>query len=175
VDELLNILAKKHKFWVNFARKYAPPNLAEDIVQDSYIRIHKYTNPNQLKNKHEKQVEGYVCRVIITVASETYKDGCRRQEKIKAYQYPYEEIKGQHKALNTIYDKINEALNELHWYDKMLFNLYRHDNLSIRELSKKTGISVTSIFQTLKKVKTHLKNKVGEDYQDYKNGDYELI
>jgi predicted DNA-binding protein YlxM (UPF0122 family) len=57
----------------------------------------------------------------------------------------------------------------------MLFDLYKKTGKSIRELSKETTISTKSIFQTLKHCKERLKENVGEDYEDYKNKDYELI
>jgi predicted DNA-binding protein YlxM (UPF0122 family) len=53
--------------------------------------------------------------------------------------------------------------------------LYKKTGKSIRELSKETTISTKSIFQTLKHCKERLKENVGEDYEDYKNKDYELI
>jgi hypothetical protein len=40
---------------------------------------------------------------------------------------------------------------------------------------RETNISVTSIFNTVKTCKKRIKNNVGEDYEDFKNKDYELI
>ena len=57
----------------------------------------------------------------------------------------------------------------------MLFDLYKRTGKSIRDLSKETTISTKSIFQTLKHCKERLKENVGEDYEDYKNTNYELI
>jgi hypothetical protein len=42
-------------------------------------------------------------------------------------------------------------------------------------MSGETNISSTNIFHTLKKGKNIIKDKFLEDYQDYKNGDYDLI
>ena len=45
----------------------------------------------------------------------------------------------------------------------------------MRQLSALTKISVTSIFHTIKHCKQRLMDNVGEDYEDYLNGDYERI
>ena len=47
--------------------------------------------------------------------------------------------------------------------------------MSMRELEAETKISLTSIFHTIKHCKQQLREAVGEDYQDYINGDYELL
>jgi len=38
-----------------------------------------------------------------------------------------------------------------------------------------SGISLTSIFNSMKENKRILKEKFSEDYEDFKNGDYNLI
>ena len=45
----------------------------------------------------------------------------------------------------------------------------------MRKLASETGISLTSIFTTIKNCKNRIKENIGEDYQDYNNKDYELI
>ncbi len=80
-----------------------------------------------------------------------------------------------HEAYEEILKYINNEVQTWHWYDQMLFDLYKRTGKSIRDLSKETKISTKSIFQTLKHCKERLKENVGEDYEDYKNTDYELI
>ena len=61
------------------------------------------------------------------------------------------------------YDLANETLTkeleDLHWYDKKVFNLIQNE-YSITELSKKTTISYHSLYNTFRKVKDRLKEKV---------------
>ena len=45
----------------------------------------------------------------------------------------------------------------------------------MREIAEETDISLTSIFNTLSNCKKRLKHSVGEDFDDYLNGEYELI
>jgi hypothetical protein len=45
----------------------------------------------------------------------------------------------------------------------------------MRKLAKETNISVTSIFNSCKSYKELIKSKFGEDFEDYLNGDFDLI
>ena len=76
--------------------------------------------------------------------------------------------------LETIYERIEDEVEDWHWYDKMLWQLYTEDR-TMRELAKDTKISLSSIFHTIKTCKERIKIAVGEDYEDYVNEDYEKI
>ena len=78
-------------------------------------------------------------------------------------------------AFTSLIHKIDSEVETWHWYDQMLFNLYRESGKSIRKLSEETRISTSSIFQTLKYCKNEIRINVGEDYEDYINEDYEMI
>jgi DNA-directed RNA polymerase specialized sigma subunit len=78
-------------------------------------------------------------------------------------------------ATSNIEQMIEDEIESWHWYDAMLFRLYKDSNLSMRQIADKTNISLTSIFHTLKKCKDRLKENVGEDYEDFINKDFELI
>jgi len=45
----------------------------------------------------------------------------------------------------------------------------------MREISNGANISLSSIFNTLKNCKNRIRETVGEDYQDYKNKEYDRI
>ena len=78
-------------------------------------------------------------------------------------------------AYNKICTLIDDHIDNWRWYERILFLLYRDSGLSIRGIAAETGISWVSIYHTLKAAKQELKEKFGEDYDDYKNDDYELI
>ena len=78
-------------------------------------------------------------------------------------------------AKKIIEIKISETVNSWHWYDKMLYELYRDSGYSTRQIEKHTGISFKSVWQTIKFCKDSLKEEVGEHYEDLKNEDFELI
>ncbi len=71
--------------------------------------------------------------------------------------------------------KINQEVKQWHWYDQLLFDLYRTSGMSTRQIEGVTGISFKSVWKTIKTCKERLKDNVKEDYEDLINQDYELI
>jgi len=57
----------------------------------------------------------------------------------------------------TNLEKIDKALDDMYWYDKKVFELYYYKEHTLDSLAKKTGISRNSLFSTIKKVRTKLK------------------
>jgi predicted DNA-binding protein YlxM (UPF0122 family) len=57
----------------------------------------------------------------------------------------------------------------------MLFKEYVTTGKSIITLAKESNISRSSIFQTLKNCKQRIKITVGEDWEDFRNQDFEHI
>ncbi len=89
----------------------------------------------------------------------------------------YEEVdKEKQEAEEYIIAKIDMEIESWdHWYDKKLFRLYYNTDISMRKLAKETKISVTSIFNSCKNYKEIIKSKLGEDFEDYLNGDFDKI
>ena len=44
----LELIAKQHDEWVTMAKKMGAKSYSEDIVQEAYIKLHLYTNPNKI-------------------------------------------------------------------------------------------------------------------------------
>ena len=72
--------------------------------------------------------------------------------------YPDCKCKERQEQLNDI---VEQELQKLHWYDKKVYNLIQ-DEYSITELSKKTNITYHSLYNTYRKVKDRLKEKLKE-------------
>jgi hypothetical protein len=66
--------------------------------------------------------------------------------------------KGMWKQLEDI-DKI---LDNCHWYDKKMFELYYYESNTLDSLAAKTKISRNSIYTTIDKVRTIIKDKIHE-------------
>jgi RNA polymerase sigma factor (sigma-70 family) len=173
----LTIVAKHHKDYVKMVENFGEKFLAEDIVQESYLRMSKYCKPENIITKG-KVNKSYVYFVIRNIYLDYLKERSKFEivdiEKLHYLTTEEEEIE-KHEAYLTILNKVKEESCTWHWYDKRLFEIYKDSGKSIRQLSDETNISVKSIFQTLKHCKQRIKENVGEDYQDYKNKEYELI
>jgi|TARA_R100000084_G_scaffold63059_2_gene27287 RNA polymerase sigma factor (sigma-70 family) len=59
-------------------------------------------------------------------------------------------------------EQIDKVLDNVYWYDKKIFELYYYESNTLDSLSKKTGISRNSIFNTIDKVRQHIKEKINE-------------
>jgi RNA polymerase sigma factor (sigma-70 family) len=166
---------------VSTVKGFGEDFFAEDIVQESYIKIIKYCREDQLIKDGEVR-KAYMYFVLRNMFLD-FKKQKNNKNKVSTEVLNYlgegisndlEEIQ-RADALNKIFDKVDTVVKDLHWYDELLFKLYRDTGKSMRTLSKETGISTSSIFTTLKKCKDAIREEVSEDYQDYLNEEYELI
>ena len=56
-----------------------------------------------------------------------------------------------------------------------IFDLYMYSGMSMSAVAKLFGNSKSSIFEFIKTSKNKIKNKFGEDMQDYFNSEFERI
>jgi RNA polymerase sigma factor (sigma-70 family) len=170
----LTLLTNHHKDWVKVVNTFGEYFYADDIVQETYLKILRL-------NHIDKIVTTTINRSMMwLVIRSVYIDHLRLQKHEKVsldtiYSLSYEDSLESQTAINKIDDLIEQETKKWHHYDKMLFDLYRKTELSMREIAEATGIHYTSIFHTLKRCKKRLQESVGEDYSDYLNKDFELI
>lgn len=63
------------------------------------------------------------------------------------------------KLFEEAFDKVNKALNDMHWYDKKVFELVQ-DTGNISALARNTTIEYRSLYNTYQKVKRKIKDKL---------------
>ena len=162
-------ISKHHKEWINIVRSFGEFDEAEDVVQDMYIRLDKYA-------KNKTITKSYVWLTLRNIYFNKQKntkqfidiDSCiNLQQEENEYK--------ENEALINLNQKLIEEVNEWHWADKLLFEIYSKNKISMRQLAKETGISTRTIFWVIKKCKMKLKENVGESYEDFLNKDFELI
>jgi DNA-directed RNA polymerase specialized sigma24 family protein len=180
---MLELLAKDHDVWVRMVVSFGEHKVvAEDIVQSFYIRMHKYIKDESKIMYSTDEVNRFFVYVTLKNMWKTYKKSMGRYD---FYEVWDEEAVDDsvdhavHEGMNNAFDKIlhdvREEMGNWHRYDRLLSEKYFKSDYSLREIAKGTGISLTSIFNTIKNNKRILKDKFGEDYEDFKNGDYNLI
>jgi DNA-directed RNA polymerase specialized sigma24 family protein len=174
--DILTKLAERHSEWVSMARAIGCGISSDDVVQDMYLRIHKYKSMELTEDGEVNSV--YVWYVL----NNLFKDGIRKANKLEVVSIgegfeieQIEDVEQKEESYTVIIDKIKEEVDSWTWYDRKLFNLYTTSNLSMRGLHEETNISLSSIFNTLKNCKERIKANVGEDYEDYLNKDYDKI
>ena len=160
------------------ARSFGAEDYAEDIVQEMYIRLNKYVDePERIMYKDEPN------KLFVWVTLRNMVRNFQNKKKVVIYsgdmvEYDKEEDvydMVEAEGFEKLIDKIWESTNELHWYDKKMFEIYHTTDMSMRDIEKETKISLYSIFDTLKKTKEYVKEKHYEDFQDYENGQSDLI
>jgi len=171
---MLEELAKHHKEWIKMVRSLGGDDFTEDIVQEMYLKI--YNKNYNIYNDKGKLNKFYIYLTLRSILVSYFR------ERSKVVKIPIEEmfvdsnielIDSDNIKENEEYHKltlkINEEINKWHWYDREMFEIYRHSGLSIRKIASETNISWVSIFNTLKDCKGRIKEKLIDDYNNYKN------
>lgn len=174
--ELLEAISKHHKEWVKIVTSFGS-EYPEDIVQEMYLRMHKYGQKEKILNEN-----GEVNTFFIWIALRNCFYDSNKLQKIEFLPleniYNVTDVNNESEkveAFNKLFKLIEDETNNWHHYDKLLFDIYRGKQLSIRQIAEQSNIHYTSIFHTLKHCKKRIKEAIGESYDDYLNEDYELI
>ena len=157
--EILKKLFEKHKTWCEIVESFGcNPETAEDIVQEMYLKIGKLVEKGTDISYGDGVNYFYVFRTLTSIfldyKRKESKTGLIGLDEIEMQFQDDEEVPFQKQ-----YDKILEGLAELYWYDRKVFEIIENGE-SISELSRKTNISYYSLYNTYKKVKKYLKDKL---------------
>ena len=175
----LSEVAKHHKEWIELSKRFGGGKDAEDLVQDMYLKLHRYTDKQRII-RNGKLSKAYVYFVLKSVVNTYHK----KQVKDSALRFDYimetsieftEEDIEEKIAFEKICLLIDQEMQTWYWYNEMLFKKYRDSGDSYRKIAKQTDISWVSIYNTIKNCKRILKSELGEKYEDYKNKDYDRI
>lgn len=181
---MLELLAKNHKIWLRMVRGFgADYDTAQDIVQSFYLRMHKYIKDEQRIMYTDDEVNRFFCYVTLKNMYNTYIKSVnklaffevREEDAIDEELNDFVFDEDMETAFSRLVTKINDEMEAWHRYDRILSEKYLKSDYSLRDIANGSGISLTSIFNTMRENKRILKEKFGEDYEDFKNGDYNLI
>lgn len=190
---MLEDLGKMHNIWVAMAKNLGAPNsVAEDLVQEMYIRLNKYVkDPNKIYYKDTGEINRFYIWVTLRNMVLSYKgmkaknvtfflDDCLRDEgdrrQIEDRPSMDELEVDKELARDKIIQNIRQSIEEWeYWYDKKLFNLYYFTDMSMRDIARNTGISLTSIFNSCKNYRSRVLDKYKEDWEDFQNGEFDRI
>jgi RNA polymerase sigma factor (sigma-70 family) len=163
-------------------------HLANDIVQDMYLRLNKYLDKPE-KIIKDGEVNSYFIYITLRNLFYDAKKGQKAEiskdysdvENISVFsslaEIPEEreENDSMEEAYLTIFKAIDEEVSTWHWYDQKLFRLYYYTPQSLRDIAGDTKISLTSIYNSCKNYRRIIEEKFGEDIEDFFNQDYDKI
>jgi DNA-directed RNA polymerase specialized sigma24 family protein len=181
---MLELLSKYQNEWVAMSISIGiPRDLVDDIIQDMYIKVYNaHSNGTNIMYNDTEPNKYYV---YITLRN-LYYDLLKKEKSFVRLSY-LDDLDKLHLTLDEFEPNELESLEKIiknideevsswtHWYDRKLFKAYYKTDLSMRDLSKSTGISLTSIFNSCRRYKVFLQEKFGEDYDDFLNKDYDKI
>jgi RNA polymerase sigma factor (sigma-70 family) len=189
---ILKELSKRNDEWIKIALSICKDKtLANDLVQEMYLRIEKYVKDPERITTNDKISSLYI---YVTIRNLYFKHQNNKKRKI-LYEYKdYDsfddndvfnndtdsiendlELLEMEKAHKKIMEKILQEISTWHWYDEKLFKLYFFTDKSLRTIASETRISLTSIYNSCKNYKEILIEKFGEDVTDFFNKDYYQI
>lgn len=157
--EILEKLFKKHKTWCKIVQSFGcNPETAEDITQEMYLKIAKLVEKGTDISYGDGINHFYIFRTLTSI----FLDYKRKESKTGLI--GIDELDIQFEGSEEVeylnqYEKVLEGLAELYWYDRKVFEIIESGE-SISELSRKTNISYYSLYNTYKKVKKYLKDKL---------------
>tara|TARA_Y100001973_G_C5179666_1_gene324058 strand:+ start:703 stop:1281 length:579 start_codon:yes stop_codon:yes gene_type:complete len=154
----------------------------EDITQDMFLKIY-----NELDKKKDDTaaINKFLDRYfnpksfnIYTIVRNLFVSNLRKENKYIRFDYSklskderarlIEEAKETElKNTKSIEEKIDEYVDTFYWFDKKLFNLYRYEfKAHPNEMSKKTNLSVSTIYRTVKRCKIRINEKLRKQYYE---------
>lgn len=148
----------------------ADQELAQDIVQEMYIRLYRYVDDAEKIMYNETEVNTFFVYVTLRNMYTTLMKAKARFEFVDVStiedELIFEEANVEAELeMLTLYEEIWDTADDWHWYDKKIFHLYHNTDMSIRTLADETKISARSIFNTLKNARERIQTDCQETYQ----------
>ena len=161
----LEKIAQKHKDWLRIVKSFGcEGDKCEDIVQEMYLKAHTLISNGTDISYGDEINHFYIYRILRSL----FIDLCRKEAKITKVNVEYlekfveeEEVK-QYKDIEGKMKELDSVLDKIYWYDKKVFDLIS-GGMSIAELSKNSGISYYSLYNTYKNVKNLIKENIEWD------------
>ena len=155
---MLEKVYESHKKWINTTLKFGCTKYeAEDIVGDMYLIIGKMLNKG-LDISYNNEVNYYY---IYKTLKTTFLQLENKKNKLPktSIDLCLDLASGEYIDYEGENEKVEAELDKLHWYDKKVYNLIQYE-YSFTELSNKTNITYHSLYNTFRKVKDTLKDKI---------------
>tara|TARA_R100001530_G_scaffold106333_1_gene74251 strand:- start:366 stop:863 length:498 start_codon:yes stop_codon:yes gene_type:complete len=165
MEAVLKKIAKKHKDWVRMVVSFGcPKSLAEDIVQEMYLKINVLLEGG-LDISYKDDINYFYIYKTLKSMYYILSAAERKVQKInidnlKLYikEEGYVEKKDTVKAMK----QLKEVLDSFYWYDRKVFEIISN-GVTVAELSRQTGISYASLYNTYTNTKKILKENIKWD------------
>lgn len=162
--DTLQILALRHNEWLKMVRSFgADRDTAHDIVQDMYLKMHKYVPTPERIMFNETEVNTFF---VFVVLRNLYASHVKSEAKeVSAYEYTDEVNMAEQEAFEDLVAAVWDEVDSWHWYDNKLFRVYHGSEMTIKKISEETKISERSIWNTLDNGKKRIQENCSDKYK----------
>ena len=157
---MLEKIYASHNKWINTVLKFGcTQNEAEDIVGNMYVIIGTMLKKG-LNIAYGDDVNYYYIYLTLKTSFLQMKNRQTKEKKV-SIDLVLDIESGEYVDFDAANDIVLEELDNVHWYDKKVFELIQGE-YSITELSNKTNITYHSLYNTYRKTKQKLRDKIIE-------------
>ena len=162
MSNVLDILSKDHKKWLQISKSFGLTADAEDLVQEMYLKVYAWNGKyNKTLMFNETEVNYYfVFRVLRGLFLDKVKVKQPKKISLETLSFYEPSISDISFEYQTKLDKIKKEIKSWAVYDQKIYELIFLENYSMLQLSKKTGIDYYSIYRTVKKIKKILNKQL---------------
>lgn len=139
--------------------KMHPVELQSDLKAEVFAVLCELPD-DKLFGMHERgEIRFFLVRVMLNMIKSDRSGFWKKYR--NHVEYKFDEVAVAENYSEELFEKIDNCISSMHWYQKEILRLYAIDfNKNAKELSRNTGIPYMSIIRTLKQTKTELKKKI---------------
>ncbi len=157
---MLEKIYESHNKWINTTLKFGcTRDEAKDIVGNMYLIIGGMLKRG-LDISYGDEVNYYYIYLTLKTSFLQMKNKQTKEKKV-SIDLVLDIESGEYVDFDEANEIVLEELENVHWYDRKVYELIQGE-YSITELSKKTNITYHSLYNTYRKTKQGLKDKIIE-------------
>jgi RNA polymerase sigma factor (sigma-70 family) len=155
VYNLVAQLNNKHKHWINVVNQLGEHSLAEDFVQEAYIKLIE----NADKIDENKNIHNYFHTILknMVLTFKNSKKNIKKEEYDDQHDSPTEEYSEEY--MEPL-DELKQFIETFDWYSRKLYLLWAKEGISIRKLAKEIGIPFSNVYYSIKSSKQKIKEYI---------------
>lgn len=162
----IEVIAARHSEWVKMAN-YLGSDTPEDVVQEMYLKLCEDSELLQRIEYKKGEVNSwYIFSILRSKVVDAHRKTKREYYDETLYDpiLPPDDSEHEYEALMT---DIKLTIDKMSDYDQMLLELHFVYKLSMRDIEKRTGITLNSIFNRLMNAKNLIKFENNGKYKSY--------
>lgn len=142
-------------------------DVSNDLVGELYIYL------GEKDNDKLYYLDSFNLKYCQLFLSSRFMNKCNRDKKMVITdtftddmdgEYDYEGDYRLEDSWNELTDELSKLKKGNMWSSAQLYEMYQFENLTMEELSKRIGISKSTTFLNIKKIKEHLRNTINNPF-----------